>query len=611
MIPMTLAEIAEVAGATLSPPTAGDLLVDGPVVTDSREAGPGGLYVARIGEHADGHRYAGAAVAAGAVAVLGSRPLREDDLAEVDAAPVPLLLVADNDAVQEAFARLARAVIDRRRELAAAARSAGNGSAATDFTVIGITGSSGKTSTKDLLGQVLATAGETVAPVGSYNSEVGVPLTVCRITEHTRYLVAEMGASGPGHIRYLTDIAPPDIGIELNVGSAHLGGFGSADAIADTKAELVAALPAASVDADRSGGTAGGLAVLNADDPRVAAMADRTRAEVVTVGLAAPAGTDTADVTAADVEIDEQGRAGFTLTGAALGLTAPTRVRLGVSGEHQVRNALAVIVAAHRAGVPVPQIVEALAAAGPLSRWRMEIQQRPDGVTVINDAYNANPESMAAALRALTGIGAGRRRTVAVLGGMLELGPDEAQLHRRVGRLAADLGVQLLVTVGELARNIAVGASAATAPEAVESEAAEPEAAEPEAAEREPAEREPAEPEVTGSTGRASASPAAAAGVGQILSVADADAARAELRRLLRPGDVVLFKSSRDSGLRYLGDAVAGESTAAEVAAGEGTGSQAVAGEDPAGDSAAGEQAAESRTRGRSESRTQGGPDRR
>lgn len=554
MIPMTLAEIAEVTGATLTPSTAGDLLVDGPVVTDSRESGPGGLYISRIGEHADGHRYAGAAVAAGAVAVLGSRPLREDDLTGTDAAtPVPLLLVADNDAVQEAFARLARAVIDRRRELAATEHAAnavdsaaGNTDAATGFTVIGITGSSGKTSTKDLLGQVLATAGETVAPVGSYNSEVGVPLTVCRITGRTRYLVAEMGASGPGHIRYLTDIAPPDIGIELNVGSAHLLGFGSADAIAETKAELVAALPPGTSDG------AGGLAVLNADDPRVAAMAERTGAEVITVGLAAPAGTGTADVTAADVVLDAQGRAGFTLTGAVLGLADPIAVRLGVSGAHQVRNALAVIVAAHRAGVGVPQIVEALAAARPLSRWRMEIHQRQDGVTVINDAYNANPESMAAALRALsamgaagtngaagvegsgvTGAGTAGRRTVAVLGGMLELGADEARLHAEVGRLAAELGVAVLVTVGDLAGNIADGAAEATE---------------------------------SGRRASSVSAPAAAADQGarpQIIRVADADTARDELKRLLQPGDVVLFKSSRDSGLRYLGDAVVGETGAA------------------------------------------------
>ncbi|BDZ57607.1 hypothetical protein GCM10025872_12640 [Barrientosiimonas endolithica] len=220
------------------------MLVDGPVVTDSREAAPGALYVARVGEHADGHDYVPGAVAAGAVAVLGTRQVGE----------TPTVVVAD---VQEAFAALARGVVDR----------------APGLTIVGITGSSGKTSTKDLLAAVLRPAGETVAPVGSYNSEVGVPLTVSRVTRDTRYLVAEMGADGVGHIAYLARIAPPRIGLVLNVGQAHLGSFGSVEAIAATKGELVEALPE------------DGLAVLNADDPLVAAMASRSRARVQTVGL--------------------------------------------------------------------------------------------------------------------------------------------------------------------------------------------------------------------------------------------------------------------------------------------------------------------------------------
>ena len=215
MIPMTLRDVADLTGGSMHPDTVevADLVVDGPVVTDSRGAGPGSLYVARVGEHADGHAYAGAAQAAGAVAALTSRVVDE----------LPCVVVDD---VQVAFGRLARGVVDRSPGLR----------------VVAITGSSGKTSTKDLLAQVLATAGETVAPVASLNGEVGVPLTVCRVTPTTRFLVAEMGARGIGHLTYLTTIAPPDVSIVLNVGVAHVGEFGSREAIAQAKGELVEAL---------------------------------------------------------------------------------------------------------------------------------------------------------------------------------------------------------------------------------------------------------------------------------------------------------------------------------------------------------------------------------
>ena len=303
---------------------------------------------------------------------------------------------------------------------------------------LGITGSSGKTSTKDLLGQVLAAAGPTVSPPGSYNNDIGLPLTVLDADESTRYLVLEMGSRGPGHIARLCAVARPQVGVVLNVGSAHLGEFGSAEVIAQAKGELVEALPE------------DGTAVLNADDPRVLGMAPRTRARVLTTGL----GED-ADVRATGVALDGTARARFTLVAA--GEEHP--VALQVVGQHQVANALSAAGAALAAGLAPAEIAAALSAAGSRSRWRMEVERRADGVTVVNDAYNANPESMRAALAALAGL-AGERR-IAVLGAMAELGPDAAAEHERLGRDAVAAGVDLVVAVGPDAVGIADGASAA------------------------------------------------------------------------------------------------------------------------------------------------------
>ncbi|WP_030528153.1 UDP-N-acetylmuramoyl-tripeptide--D-alanyl-D-alanine ligase [Phycicoccus jejuensis] len=460
MIPIPLAEVVALTSGRLTGVTEADavpLLVDGPVVTDSREAAPGGLYVARVGEHADGHDFAAAAIAAGCVAALTTRPLED----------LPCVVVDDT---QEAFAALARAVVERSPHLA----------------VVGITGSSGKTSTKDLLGTVLATAGPTVAPVGSYNSEVGVPLTVCRVAPDTRFLVVEMGARGVGHIAYLARMAPPRIGVVLNVGTAHVGEFGSREAIARAKSELPAAVPA------------DGVAVLNADDPAVRAMASVTDARVVLVGEA-----DDADVRATDVVLDAGGRASFTVhtpVGAA-------DVTLGLVGRHHVGNALSVLAVALELGLALPDVVAALGAATPVSRWRMEVTERADGVTLVNDAYNANPDSMHAALEALRRMGEGRR-TWAVLGTMLELGPESDTLHAEVGADAVAHDVDELLVVGEAAAPLAEGASAA-------------------------------------------------GGRTRVRTVADAAEAESLLRAELRAGDVALFKSSRDAGLRLLGDSLA------------------------------------------------------
>ncbi|QGN57631.1 UDP-N-acetylmuramoyl-tripeptide--D-alanyl-D-alanine ligase [Nostocoides sp. HKS02] len=458
MIPLSLKEIAAIVSGRLhgiDDEAASRLVIDGPVVTDSREAGAGGLYVARVGESLDGHQFIDAARDLGAVAAMTTR--------DVDG--VPCVVVDD---IQAGLATLARAVVDRHP----------------DLVVIGITGSSGKTSTKDLLATVLSTAAPTVAPVGSLNSEVGVPLTVFRVTPQTRFLVVEMGARGIGHIAYLASIAPPSIGIELNVGTAHVGEFGSREAIGVAKAELVAALPEQ------------GLAILNGDDPVVRSMAARTRARVQLVGTGVEA-----DVRATDIDLDAAGRPRFTVHTPA----GTASVSLPLHGEHHVGNALAVIAAALACGLPLADIVASLSTAVPVSRWRMEVTERPDGVTVVNDAYNANPDSMRAALKALVAMGHGRR-TWAVLGSMLELGEDSTAEHDAVGRLAVRLNISRLVVVGEIARPMASGA------------------------------------QHEGSWGD------------EAVWVPDADAAQRLLEQELRPGDVVLFKSSRDAGLRWLGD---------------------------------------------------------
>ena len=463
MIPLTLAEVAAVTQGTLVGAADPEQLVDGPVDTDARRLGPGGLYVARVGEHADGHDFVSQAVEHGAVAAVVTRPV----------AGLANVVVAD---VQDAFERLARAVGHR-----------------SSATVVAITGSSGKTSTKDLLGQLLAHLGPTVASAESFNGEIGVPLTVLRATEQTRYLVVEMGARGVGHIAHLTGIVRPDISVVLNVGSAHLGEFGSVEGIARAKSEIVSAL-------DEHG-----LAVLNADDPNVRAMASVTRAAALLVGQSSDA-----HVRVTDVVLDASARPSFRLHVAAGGpLGAATDracdVRLQLHGEHHVENAAQAAAVALRLGMPLADVAAALGEVQPVNRWRMQVTERADGVTVVNDAYNANPDSMRAALKALAVMGQGRR-TWAVLGEMLELGPDSVSEHDRIGRLAVRLNISRLVAVGSGARPIHTGAVH------------------------------------EGSWGEES------------VLVPDAEAAYRLLADELRPGDVVLLKSSRDAGLRHLGD---------------------------------------------------------
>ncbi len=362
------------------------------------------------------------------------------------------------------------------------------------LTIIGITGSSGKTSTKDLIAAVLRPLGEVVAPPGSFNNELGHPWTVLRATADTDFLVLEMSARHPGNIAALAAIARPSIAAVLNVGTAHLGEFGSREIIAETKSELVQALPAS------------GVAILNADDPMVAAMDAKTVARVVRVGR-----TENADVRAENVELDELARPRFTLATA----TGSTEVQLAVHGEHQVSNALSAAAIALECGASLPQVAAALAGAVPASRHRMEVRVRTDGVTVINDAYNANPDSMRAGLQALAVMARQQqKRSWAVLGEMAELGDESITEHDRVGRLAVRLDISRLVVVGTGRPMSAMHHGAV----------------------------------MEGSWGSEST------------MVPDADAALALLRAELQPGDVVLVKASNAAGLGALAEALVADS---------------------------------------------------
>jgi UDP-N-acetylmuramoyl-tripeptide--D-alanyl-D-alanine ligase len=466
LIPLTIARIAQITGAALDQVTDPAAVVTGPVVIDSRQAGPGALFAALPGERADGHDFAASAVAAGAVAVLATRP-----------AGAPALLVAD---VPAALAALAKAVAAELPEL----------------TIAGITGSAGKTTTKDLAAQLIGSLGPTVAPRNSFNNEIGHPLTVLRADAGTRYLVAELSARGPGHIAALCEIAPPRLGAVLCVGNAHAGEFGSMAAIAAAKAELPAALPA------------DGVALLNADDPLVAAMAAQTRARVVSFGLAGGA-----QVRATDVRLDRLSRPSFTLTMT----DGSARVDLRLHGEHNVTNALAAAALAGQLGMDVGAVAAGLSAATARSKWRMEVKERPDGVIVVNDAYNASPEAMTAALEALRVMAAGGR-AYAVLGRMAELGDQSQDFHEQAGVVAARTGLTGIIAVGAEAAPILSGAKS-----------------------------------VPGYTG-------------ELLAADDGDAALAALAERLRPGDVVLVKASRAAGLQTVALALATQDPTLEVA---------------------------------------------
>lgn len=396
MIALTLQQIADATNGRLVNVPDPEAVVAEPLSFDSRDIHPGGLFACLPGENTDGHAFAAQAVAAGAVTVLASSPV-----------DVPAIQVPD---VTAALGDLAKAVAER-----------------FTGTTLALTGSAGKTSTKDLLLSILQLDGPTVANVASFNNEIGFPSTVLRVKDTTRYLVVEMGARGKGHITYLTDIVHPQISAVLNVGTAHLGEFGTREAIADAKAEIVRALPES------------GIAVLNADDPLVRAMAEQTTARVILFGTSSDS-----DVRASGIELDSHGRLSFTLHAAGdSAIVSPD-----VNGEHHVTNALAAAALALAAGLPFATIAKGLDGARIVSGARMETTDRPDGVTVINDAFNASPESVRAALHTLAKLSAGTRPAVAVLGEMKELGDSAEAIHEEIGGLVAELALDRLVTVG-------------------------------------------------------------------------------------------------------------------------------------------------------------------
>lgn len=458
-------QIASITGGKLVADPA--VTVTGSIVIDSRLVESGSLFVAIVGENSDGHDYAQGAVAAGAALVLGSK----------EVAGVPMVIVEDP---QAALGLLAKAHLEALR-------------LSTDIKVVGITGSAGKTTTKDLIGQILSTQGETISPAGSFNNELGLPLTVLKASQTTKFLVLEMGANAQGDLEYLTRIAPLDVAVVLIVGSAHLGGFGGGiEDVARAKSEIV------------SGVIAGGTVVLNADDLRVIAMREKATEQVVTFGAV----RDTT-FQATDTAIDALGRMSFTV--AQAGVDATERVELKLVGEHHMTNALAAISAAHGLGISVAQSVAVINESAALSPHRMAVTEREDGVTIIDDAYNANPDSMRAALKALAVIAGRKRRTIAVLGEMLELGANSRDQHDDIGRLVVRLNISLLVVVGAGASGFADGALQ------------------------------------EGSWGD------------EVASVDTIEDAQALLDETLLPGDVVLVKSSNGSGLWKLADSLVGK----------------------------------------------------
>jgi UDP-N-acetylmuramoyl-tripeptide--D-alanyl-D-alanine ligase len=464
VIELSIADVAAAVGGRPAGATDATAFVSGTVHTDSRLVTPGDIFFALPGETTDGHLFALAAAENGAALLVVEREL---DIA------APQLVVPDG---LVALSDLARAVVSLVR-------------AGGDLRVVAVTGSNGKTTTKNMLSAILGAEGATVAPRGSFNNEVGAPISMLGIELHTRFLVVEMGADGVGDVAKLVSVARPDVGVVLTVGLAHIGKFGSPDAIERAKGEMVADLPETAV------------AVLNVDDPRVARMVDRTRARVQLFGLG-----ETADVRAVDVET---AASGTSFTVVADGERLPVRLR--ILGEHHVTNALAAMTAARAMGVPLVRSVSALEGLVRAERWRMEVLERPDGVVIINDAYNASPDSMSAALKTLAQLTRGdEHRSIAVLGEMAELGDYADEEHDRIGRLVVRLNVQQLIVVGHNARHIHNAAG------------------------------------LEGSWD------------GESVLVETAEEAYALLRDRMREGDVVLVKSSKSAGLRLLGDRLAG-----------------------------------------------------
>jgi UDP-N-acetylmuramoyl-tripeptide--D-alanyl-D-alanine ligase len=459
MIALTVDEIATAIGGVV----VGDsqVKVSGSVETDSRLVDVGSLFVAKPGEDTDGHLFVEAAVGKGAVAAIVERI--------VDGTSIPQIQVEDSVL---ALGKLAGYVLAKIRE-------------STDLKVIGITGSNGKTTTKNMLREILSTAGETVAPIESYNNEVGAPYSILQTNLSTKFLVVELGAGGLGSIDYLAQISKPDIGVVLKVGLAHVGEFGGIDTTAKIKSELPRAL------SERA------ICLLNADDGYVAEMADLTQAKTIWFGTGSDEGYRATNQS-------------VSISGTSFDLTWPdgtsTKFKLQILGEHHVMNALAAAAVADQLGIKREAIANALEKMPLAERWRMQLLERHDGVSIINDAYNASPDSTKAALQTLAQLGKSGRRTIAILGEMAELGESSREQHDAIGRIVVRLNIDHLVVVGQAAKLIHMGA------------------------------------EQEGSWG------------GESKFFDSIDEALAYVRGMLMAGDLVLVKSSKSANLRFLGD---------------------------------------------------------
>jgi UDP-N-acetylmuramoyl-tripeptide--D-alanyl-D-alanine ligase len=465
VIALPLADVVELVGGRLESPWPGDTEFSGSVQTDSRLVETGSVFFALPGEVTDGHLFAQAAVDNGAALLIAEREL---------GLSVPTILVTEGTV---ALADLARGVVERVRESG-------------DLKVIAVTGSNGKTTTKNMLRAIFEAQGPTVAPEGSFNNHVGAPISMLRVDHSTRYLIVEMGAGKKGDIARLVDIAKPDIGIVLKVGLAHVGEFGSIDEVQRAKTEMVADLAPSAI------------ALLNADDDRVVEMAASTRARVSWFGLDA----------SAEVRAEE-----LTATATGTGFTLVTDldrlpVHLRILGEHHVTNALASLAVARLLKIDLTQAIAALESMVRAERWRMEMLLPESGAVIINDAYNASPDSMVAALKTLAQIRGPEDRTFAVLGEMAELGEYSDEEHDRIGRLVVRLNIGKLIVVGHGARHIHNAAG------------------------------------LEGSWD------------GESVLVANPDEAYDLLRDELGTGDIVLVKSSKSANLRFLGDRLGGVS---------------------------------------------------
>ena len=461
MIELSLVEVATALNGRLLPKGASDaasILVTGSVETDSRLVGEGSLFFARPGEVTDGHLFVDSARDLGAVAAVVDHEVSSN---------IPQILVDD---VTAALGRLAKYVLAKIRT-------------SSEIKVVGITGSNGKTTTKNMLRAILSKVGATIAPIESYNNEVGAPISILKADLKTKFLVVELGAGGPGSIAYLTDISRPDIAVMLKVGLAHVGEFGGIEVTAKIKGELAAGI------------TENDILVANADDGYIRDMP--TKAQSIWFGT-----SPDAMYRASELQLGIEGTS-FTMHWPN-GETQ--QITLQILGEHHVMNALAAVTVAEQLGVARSIIVEALEEMPLAERWRMQLTHRADGVSIINDAYNASPDSTKAALQTLAQLGKSGRRTIAVLGEMAELGAYSREQHDAIGRIVVRLNIDQLVVIGEAAKLIHMGA------------------------------------EQEGSWG------------GESKYFDSISEALAYLRGMLEPGDIVLVKSSKSANLRHLGD---------------------------------------------------------